>query len=521
MKKIGKFIVLAILAGSCSGKVLEPVSEIVDVDGAVLHEMIVLGNKLEDPYSVENMTKALDALYPTKAARAGAPLTDYYVRFLPADESQFEALEKLGLNLIDHPVDYEILQEGDYYHDPDIEEGKITWQYTVVDKDFKFPEGIRYEILDRCCLAENDSQTKADGIDWAAVEMEAYRLTGNGALVQPGTKADKSIPSGRITIIDDKKDLTPEGVRGVKVSVNSFVKFDNAFTDENGYYQMRKSYSSKVRYRLVFKNKKGFAIGFNLLLVPASVSTLGKSSPSGMDVTIDSDSERKLFTRAVVNNAGYDYYEGCADKEVSIKTPPTNLRLWLFQKLGASSAPMLQHGAFIDNSIIGDYLGEYTLLLKLFLPDVTLGLKGLTAYDEVYASAVHEMAHASHFMQVGKDYWDKYIGFILKSFVTSGFVTYGAGTEDNHGYCEVGEMWAYYMQTQMYRDRYGTDKVFGTSFWFHPEIFLTIDAKGIDRYNIFNALTSDITDRDILQKKLVNLNPKNKSAINQAFGIYN
>ena len=248
---------------------------------------------------------------------------------------------------------------------------------------------------------------------------------------------------------------------------------------------------------------------------------MGKGDPSGVSMQVDANSERRLFERCVVNNAAYDYYESCNNADSSIKTPPSNLRIWLFNNLDASSSVMMQQGALIDDSVIGDYLGAYSILVKMFLPDLTLGLKNAASYADIFATTVHELAHASHFMQVGTAFWNNYIEFILMSFVTSGFVTYGVGTEKNHGYCEVGEMWAYYIQTVYMKERYGTDKQYGTSFWFYPQILTRLDERGINRYKIFNALTSDICDKESLQKKLISLYPESKSVINQAFGKYN
>lgn len=523
MKKI-LLVLLAFVATSCSEKFFLSKSETVDILGDVPHDMIVLGNQLDDPFSVENMTKAMASLYPTKAGRVLMEPTDLYVRFLPRNEKEYKLLESLGLQLLDHPVDYEVIREGDYYHDPDIPETDITWQYTVVPVGFSFPGTVQYEILDECFISENSTATKASGVDWDEVEREAFRLTGNERFLSSDTKAGGSAegPSGKIEIMDPAVSDEPMGVKGVMVSCNSFVKFANAYTDEDGCYSMKKSFAGNPRYRLVFKNKKGFSIGFNLVLVPASVSTLGKGLPSGMDALIDQNSERKLFTRSVVNNAGFDYYESCEQDGVKIKTPPTNLRIWLFQHMNASSAVMLQQGAFVESSLLSDFLGEYISLLEMFLPDITLGLKDSGSYADVYNLTIHEMAHASHFMQVGKAYWDPFIKFIMTSFVTSGFVTYGVGTENNHGYCEVGEMWAYYVQTQLFRERYpDTSLVFGTSFWFSPQIFLYLDDRGLNRFKIFNALTADITSKDKLQDKLLSLYPEMKSTINQAFGRYN
>ena len=513
-----------LLATACDRNFWLSRSEDVDYSGSIPHEMIVLGDKLDDPYTVANMTKACASLYPAKAGRGQLLPTHFYVRFLPSDDDQYERLVNACGNLLDHPMDYEVVREGDWYHDPEVSEDRITWQYTVVPEDFMFPSDIRYELLDSCYIP--DSSTKGDGIDWAAVEREAFRMTGNEQmLLSSGTKASEGskVPAGRITVSDPDYSSEPAGLKGALVSCNTFVKFCNVYTDEDGNYQMTKSFASEPRYRIIFKNVKGFGIGFNLLLLPASASTLGKCSNEGVDVEISAASERKMFLRAAVNNAAYDYWESCKSTDGnSISTPPSNLRIWLFHSLARSSSVMLQQGAFVDSSFIGNFLGEYVSLLKMFLPDITIGVKQMNSYAEVYATTVHELAHASHFAKAGKTYWDEYIKYIMKSFVTSGFVTYGVGTEENSGYCEVGEMWAYYMETKMYRERYaGSDKVFGTSYWFSPQILMNLDDKGLDRYHIFQALGTDVVDKDVFQDKMLSLYPQFKANINQAFGRYN
>ena len=529
MKRMIALFWVPVLLAACDGLGLSPGTDGWDAEGNPLgHDRIVLGRQLEDPYSVENMSAALASVYPTKAGRVVLPATHLYVRFLPEDEAQYALLERrLGQTMLDHPVDYEIVREGDYYHDPEIPEDRITWQYGVVPKDFSFPAGIRYEVLDSCHIPEEETGTKGeDGVDWAAVEREAYRLTGNDGLLDPaaGTKAGESSgrPAGRITILDDAPGRVPEGVRGVRVSCNSFVKFAHTYTDAEGHYQMDRSFASRPRYRLVFRNSAGFGIGLNLLLTPASMSTLGKQDATGLDYEVTRDSDRRLFSRCAVNNAGYDYYKRCAAESPALKTPPSNLRIWLFQRLNASSTMMLQQGVLVDESRLAKLMGEYFALVKVFLPDVTLGLKGRDTYASIYAEALHEFAHASHFMLAGRDYWDHFARFVMKSYVTSGFVTYGAGTEEDHGYCEVGEMWAYALQTLLYRERYGESApAFGLSYWFHPQILLQLAERGLAFNKIFQVLESDVTDRSMLRKKLISYYPEYKSDINQAFARYN
>lgn len=518
MEKLAKFLSVLLLAQACNGEQFSLVNVITDEDGNVGHGMIVLGERLDDPYSVENMSLALSSVYGTKGDRVVLKPTDYYVRFLPKSREEYDRLEAMGIVMLDHPVDYEIVREGDWYHDPTVPDEEITWQYAVVDKDFDFPAGIRYEKLEDCYISDNDTGTKADWIDWCEVEAEAFRLTGNEALLTPATKAGGNTPHGRITIADDRTGEV-SGVKGVTVCCNSFVKIATAFTDEEGNYQMKKSFSSEVRYRLEFKNRLGFAIGFNLVLVPASLSTLGKHTSDGYDCHIDKTSERKLFCRSVVNNAGYDYFKDCKDK--GMVQPPANLRIWLFQGMKRSSAPMLQQGAFVDGSILANYLGQYLSLLKMFLPDITLGMEDSDDYAFIYSVAIHEFAHASHFMQVGKPFWDKYIKNVLLAFITSGFTSYGIGTEEGHGYCEISEMWAFYVQTMFFRERYKDETaIFGTSFWFRPQVLVTLDERGLTRQKIFEAYTSDICDKEALQSKLVSLYPELKNTINQTFGRY-
>lgn len=491
----------------------------------VAHEAIVLGERLEDPYSIDNITKAIGNLYGTRAGRYEVKASDLYVRFLPEEESQFETLRRMGVDLIDHPFDYRIVSEGDYYHDPSIPDGEITWQYAVVKPDFAFPAGIRYELLDECYIPETGTYTRAGDVelDWDAIEREAYVLTGNGDMLDGDTRGSgKAAPSGCITITDpDFGDGSPIGVAGVKVSANRFVKFASAYTDSDGYYKMDKSFSSSPRYRIIFQNKIGFGIGFNLLLVQGSVSTLGRNPSSGVDVGIDSGSNRKLFCRAVVNNAVHDFFTLCREDGCNLTAPPTNLRLWLFQKISTSSAPMLRQGALSDLDLVKKYLGDYGSIIRKFLPDITLGLKGAESYREIYSRTTHELAHASHFMQAGKSWWYGYIVNILTSFLSSDGATYGVGTESGSGYCEVGEMWGYYMENELMMSRYRFSSTSnGLNYWFCPQIFMYMSERGVGYNKICKALTADVTGVDGLKRKLLSLYPEQKSMIVQAFERY-
>lgn len=514
---------MALIFGSCSRNGIGPDTGPDNHYGRDLsHEQIVLGSRLENPYKTENIARALSSLYPTKADRVNVETTDLYVRFLPEDERQLDILLEKGLRLTDHPLDYEILVEGDWYHDPEVPDDMMTWQYAVVPDDFVFPD-MEYELIDECHISENASGTRADdGIDWDAVERQSYLMTGNEDLLVPQTKADKISPAGRITIVDeDADDGKPVGVKGVRVSCNTFVKFAHAYTDEDGYYKMDRKFSSELRYRLVFDNVKDFSIGFNLILEPASASTLGKAAPEGIDMTVTRESESKLFKRCAVNNAAYDYYERCSPEDLNLPLPPKNLRIWLFHKLKSSSALMAHHGAVLDMSAVSAFLGDFAPLVKVFLPDLTVGVERKDDFSSIYAEVCHELAHASHFAKVGTGYWNNNILYVLESFIDSGTMDYGDGTGKNAGYCEVSEMWAYHLSSKMWQERYGGDyPAFGTSFWFYPQIFRYLEQKGIESWEIFSVMEPDVTSRDALQRALTAYLPDHSDYIELIFNRY-
>ena len=522
MKKIAIIFSAASLLLACTQKEYSSWNKPYQGDESFSHDEIVLGEQLDDPYSVRNMTKALQSIAPN--ARTTIEPTDFYVRFLPKDDGQLQQLLELGLELTDHPLDYRIVRDGDWYHDPMLPDGSITWQYAVVPVDFEFPAGVRYERIDECFLPENNPATKSDGIDWDAVERESFRLTGNAELFPEGTKAsESSYPKGRITISDPALDDEPIGVKGVKICCNSFVKFAVTFTDDEGYYKMGVKFSSKLRYRLVFQNINGFKQGINLVLIPASVSTLGSHPAEGCDALIDNYSDRKLFTRCVVNNAGFDYCAACNESGRSLPLPPKDLRIWDLPLLDVSMNVMMHQGCIVETyEPLSMVLGEYIPLVKLLQPDVYLGLHDTNGYSEVYERALLVFAKAGLFSQVGKKWWGVLVEYSLMSMFSSGLVIlYGSRDDENSGYCEVAGMYSAYCQTILFRRRYPDfSGVFGTSSWFSPQILLYLDERGLGLEKIAPVFTSDVVDLEGLQNKLLSYYPAFKSVINEAFARY-
>ena len=97
-----KAIILLMAAAACTkGGPDTPYCDLYPDDG-LSHEMIVLGKRLENPYTTENISAAIASVYPGRAKVAVAP-THLYVRFLPVDQDDFELLSDLDLS--DYPLD--------------------------------------------------------------------------------------------------------------------------------------------------------------------------------------------------------------------------------------------------------------------------------------------------------------------------------------------------------------------------------------------------------------------------------
>ena len=257
------------------------------------------------------------------------------------------------------------------------------------------------------------------------------------------------------------------------------------------------------------------------MLVPASVSTLGKAGPEGVNMTVTEESDDKLFKRCVVNNAVYDYISRCNIDDLRIAPPPSSLRLWIFHSMEAGSAIMLHHGAVLRSDLVKSFLGKYSGILEYFLPDITIGAKAYDSYQEIYSATVHELAHASHFSRTGTEYWDKYIRYVIESYVNSGGKLYGDGLSSGAGYCEVCEMWAYYLESKLHKQRYGGPfPEIGTGWWFYPQIFRFMDERGLDQGEIFSVLEEDVDSRLALKNALLLKYPDSREMIDQVFSRY-
>lgn len=488
---------------------------------------IVLGNKIENPYSIENMKKAYESLQSQgqlKSASVDEEIiepTHFYVRFLPVDSTELNTLNRdTTLELFDYPLDYEIEEEGFYYHDPEIPEGQLTWQYTAVPIDYEFPD-VKYEIIEECFIPddsiENELKSTNESDFLALLEYESFRLTGNLddefeqennlKSVQWGLPSKKE-PRGTIQVNNTIDGL--EGVMRVKVRVHRVVKIKSAYTNEAGAYHIDMGFRYNVHYAVIFENSRGFKVWGNWAFTAPAHYNMGWHSKSGYSRDIYQNSD--AWKWATVNNAVYKYIDYCDD--FSISKPPSNLRVWVFGKNDGTvsgSAAMLRrtwglygfHTTSGLNTFFNYLIGLNTTttvlvnLTKFVQPDITISVnQNAVGTDDVYNTTFHECGHASHWSKVGSSYWVKYINYIIT--YGSRDNPYGNGTGNNAGYCGVGEMWGNYIGSLLERQEFiGHSPYSTTAFannwnwfdesedWYNPGFLKDVD-------NIADITTSEI-----------------------------
>lgn len=507
------------------------------VDSNKTGDILVLGKKLNNPYSLTNMQAAYDSLVFKKTE--GKEVAEHlhpnclYVRFLPKDSADIRTLQDLDLELFEYPLDYEIEIEGDSYHDPSIPEGMTTWYYTTVNTDFEFPS-IDYQVLEECFIptrAEGSNQNLA--VDAEELEILAIKNADLPDKYQPINDVKAfglgKKPEGTIKVMNDSKSII-EGIRGVKVRCHYFVNISSTYTSESGYYKISNRYVCNPHYAIVFENMKDFVIWGNFAFIAAANHNMGYHSNTGYSTTVQTSSNGWKW--AVINNTAYDYYKQCAQE--GILTPPSKLKIWCWPNVSSSSAPMLHHLIGVNCSGFATTLvsvliagtvtpaaaaisaAEY--LIGFGLPDITIGMSGNNrsphkGYSHQYNIVWHELTHASHFRQAGEAVWGPYIDYIVWCYLRNQG-TYGDGTATSVGrdICELGESWAYANEFLVS----GADPN-DFSRWFKDSFLgiYNIQHEGtLTRKQMYDCLTSDVKSIGDFKDKLIDRYPNKTSEIN-------
>ena len=212
-----------------------------------------IGKKLDNPYTVANMRKALANLATkgdVKKVENLITASHYYIKFMPKDDAEYSLL-KVDSNLVIYPFPLDVkLSKNNKgsYREPGLPDGVPTYQYAAVPVGYKLPK-VGYEVLADLYLPNErirSSKVAANGLrSLGAPEVtvkglvnEAERMVaatnsidneelppiddggyggggGGGGGSICGAPSGEWRPSGRMTMTDDV--LGSIGVEGLKI----------------------------------------------------------------------------------------------------------------------------------------------------------------------------------------------------------------------------------------------------------------------------------------------------------------
>jgi hypothetical protein len=239
---------------------------------------MVLGRKLDNPYSVANMQKAWDTLVRyesnlVQGMQLTIQATHVYVKLDPQNEEELSALKRdTTIAYYTYPLDHAIERAGHYYHDPAKSPDMPTYHYAAVPVGKELP-AVGHEILEQLFIpdAYKDGMTGPLGDNEEViealvetslaltgnVESEHGRIQGNSGGRVSGSKWR---PAGVIRVFDNSSNPNlNRPMRGVKVKARRWFTTHTGVTGDNGHYSVDGQFRRDAEYNIDWE-RHDFAI---------------------------------------------------------------------------------------------------------------------------------------------------------------------------------------------------------------------------------------------------------------------
>lgn len=355
--------------------------------------MTKLGKQLENPYSVENMLRAYENLKESGEITEELEITasHLYLKFKPKDEKEFGLLKSdTTLELYAYPLDYEILEGGNFYHDPSLPITQPTYQYCAVSVDKILPTSIEYEILAELFipeeLATNSNGRLSHFSHTEELVEEALFITGN--LEKKKNKGERRStwrPSGNIRHWDTNVGRFV-GVEGVEVRATRWFTTHKGTTNAVGFYTCDGTFKNPANYSLKWE-RYDFSIRSGSI---GQATFNGPKIERAWDLNVRGDAQAFYAT---IFRAAYRYYYG---NILNLRRPPQN----------GNFKPQMTIGAYDEQ---GPGLGNHNAGRRHFSTSVWIKVWSRSnniarTSEQIYATTIHELAHASHWNMNGSVY---------------------------------------------------------------------------------------------------------------------
>ena len=252
------------------------------------------------------------------------------------------------------------------------------------------------------------------------------------------------------------------GVKNAKVIIKNHPYFDynqndifglmwteTTYTDDNGCWKINKECYGKIWVWVQFKNEMAYIRGhqdYNVLrlVIPVTDYVGEVSGPDFSDIqvrynrwTTEGTQTQRYWCAATTINAVDDMHDMSNDEGIN---EPPHLDIYLGPGDGGA-APMSHYGGALE---VASELGELGIVALSFMPDIYIGKDRFPwRYRQLN---FHEMAHASHFTNVGIEWWNDNVNYEVGQMLSNPDQDpYGDGTDPGAGRCAVTESWAYHI----------------------------------------------------------------------------
>ena len=263
------------------------------------------------------------------------------------------------------------------------------------------------------------------------LEDEAYRITGNLEEEEKSENSKTAIfrsrwrPAGRITYNDQILGVVP--LVGAEVRARKFTIFHKGITDANGRFSCDGRFRDRANYSITW-DRYQFII-------------MTRGGVLGVGALLDGPKRRGDWNHQI-NFGGKDYYRATIFRAAfhyyyqdirGLRRPPSNgllkSRMSIAANFERNDGSLGNHGAW--RRIVG-------------VPRINIYNPLTRGTDQIYATTIHELAHASHWGMNRSDFNDtetqvkeSWARGVQWSLTTQTYFNYPGGGENRPNYTEV------------------------------------------------------------------------------------
>ncbi|MFT4534028.1 MAG: hypothetical protein ACJA1A_000191 [Saprospiraceae bacterium] len=266
-----------------------------------------------------------------------------------------------------------------------------------------------------------------------------------GCVIPSNTK----IPSGCVQVQNDTNADAP--VRIAKIAVWDwnfiFKKSNITYTDERGCWKLNRTYN-ECRMKVIFENKnlkvRSMKYWASLRVLRDRTRVFNNTPYNNINILFNSVIDRREWAASHTLNTDFLYREEAFDDNIA--QPRTRLNYHIYPSNTPGSAPMLQGvGNPLGLPFVNQTLPDFLPTIGDLLPDITNNYGVSETALRFNSTGYHELAHASHYSQVGETYWTDFRNHVIEN---NGDGTFPLFNSPNPGVMALGEAIAEYFEAR-------------------------------------------------------------------------